>query len=154
MRPQPGTIGGNRFRFIAAVVAIGFTAGGVAGCGDDGSAKSAAGGSGKGTYINGSSQEEFCSVLEDLKAGLDADIHADDEDVLTAIHTINDIEPLAPVETTADWSDLRLVMRAVVEANGSDKVGSISRAEAGAVYAELAGRVSDSVADICGFPLS
>lgn len=136
------------------MAAITIAAAGTAGCSGGDVAKSAGSGPSKGTYINGSSPEEYCSVLESAKASLDAGIDADDEEVLAAIHTINDIEPLAPEETKVDWSGMRLIMRAAVDANGSDRIGAMSRDEAGEVFAELSGRVSDSVSEICGFPLS
>lgn len=152
MRPRGGPHRGSRF--IAVLVAIGIATAGIAGCGGGGAAKSAGSGPSKGTYVNSSSPEEFCSVLERAKASLSMDVDAGDDAMLAAIHTINDVEPLAPVETKADWSGMRLVMQAVVDANGSDTVGTMSRAEAAEMHAELSGRISDSVADICGFPLS
>lgn len=152
MRPRPGWYGGSRIRFISAVAAVGLT---LTGCGGDGVPKSAQGGPSKGTYVNGSSPEEFCSVLEGVRANFSADIvHAGDDAMLTAINTINDIEPLAPEEAKADLSGLRLIMRAVVDANGSDTVATMDRTEAGEIYTELSDRVSASVAEICGFPLT
>jgi hypothetical protein len=139
---------------MSVVAAIGLAAGGVTGCGGDDVAKSAVAGPSKGTFVNGSSPEEYCSVLESAKASLGTDIEAGDDAVLAAIHTINDIEPLAPVEAQEDWSGMQLIMQAVVDADGSDNIGTMSRAEAGDVYDELSGQLSESVAEICGFPLS
>ncbi|HEX6198066.1 MAG TPA: hypothetical protein VFZ37_19300 [Jiangellaceae bacterium] len=152
MRPRGGSHW--EIRVIAAIASIAIVGAAIAGCGGDGTSEPAGSGPSKGTYVNGSSPEEYCSVLESAKPSLSADIDADDEAVLAAIHTIKDIEPLAPEETRADWSQMRLLMQAVAEANGSDTVGTMSRAEAGEAYAELSGRLSESVAEICGFPLS
>jgi len=154
MRPRPGWHEGSPFRYGMAITAIGLIATAASGCGGDGATKSAGSGPDKGIYVNSSSQDEFCSVLESLKTNLSAGIDADHEAVLAAIHTIKDIEPLAPEETKADWSGMQMIMQAVVDANGADTVGSVSRAEAGQLYADLSGRMSESVTEICGFALS
>lgn len=153
MRPRPGWHEGGPLRYGMAIMAIGL-ASAVSGCGGDGATKSAGSGPDKGIYVNGSSQDEFCSVLESLKANLSTDINAANDAVLRAIYTIKDIEPLAPEETKADWSGMRMVMQAAVDANGADTVGAMSRDEAGALYADLSNRMSESVTEICGFPLS